>query len=279
MYREEHTLDGQPYVHNVERANKTHDQLPRDWASHAADKERTIELLGLMKKGRWWVNNDWVAENLIAGNIKAGTVWDAIHLLATELMLLVEKGGRIGTRALHSNTAANALHHVFTTCLDSRTRYLTMLQALSWGTEFMLDAKARDGLLSGDAAAMQPIELAGDKQDTLQEFLAALPARRSQERGDDRTGQLKAAELTFALAQTRAGANAFIQAAQHAMTRRLTINAHEMKYPIAMFEEYRRVSLVWRPHLLAATSVFLQGTNSPANPAVQRGIEQLAATA
>jgi len=276
VYREDHTLDGQSYPHNVERVDKTHDQLPIDWASHQADKERTIELLGLMKKGRWWISNDWVAENLIAGNLKAGTVWDAIHLMAAELMLFVEKGGQLGTRALHSNTAANALHHAFATCLDSRTRYLTMLQALSWVTEFMLDAKARDGLLSGDVTTMQPADLPGDKEETVQALLAALPPRRSQERDDDRTGQLKAAELTFAMTQTHDGANAFIMAAQHAMARRLSINAHEMKYPIAMFEEYRRVSPEWRPHLLAATSVFLQGTNSTNNPAVQRGIEQLA---
>jgi hypothetical protein len=63
------------------------------------------------------------------------------------------------------------------------------------------------------------------------------------------------------------------------MARRLPINAHEMKYPIAMFEEYRRVSPEWRPHLLAATSVFLQGTNSENNPAVERGIKLLAGTA
>ena len=276
VYREDHTLDGQPYPHNVERVEKTHKQLPVDWASHQADKERTIELFGLMKKGRWWITNDWVAENLIAGNIRAGTVWDAIHLMAAELMLNVEKGGQIGTRALHSNTAANALHHVFVTSLNSRVRYLTMLQALSWGTEFMLDAKARDGLFPRDVATMQPVDLPGNNQETIQALLAALPPRRARERNDDRTGQLKAAELTFALTQTYDGANAFIKAAQHAMARRLSINAHEMKYPIAMFEEYQRVSPEWRPHLLAATSVFLQGTNSANNPAVQRGIEQLA---
>ncbi|MEM6980406.1 MAG: hypothetical protein AAF539_12150 [Planctomycetota bacterium] len=276
IYRQDHTLKGQPYEHNVERANKTHDLLPVDWASHVADNARTIELLSLMRKGRWWISNDWVAENLIAGNIKAGTVWDAIHVMAAELMLFVEKGGQIGTRALHANTSANALHHVFATGLDSRARYLTMLQALSWATEFMLGVRDRDGLLPGNATMMHAIDLEGDSNETIEAMLAALPPRTFQERADDRTGQLKAAELAFALTQTREGANKFIRAAQHAMTRRLSINAHEMKYPIAMFEEYRRVSSQWRPHLLAATSVFLQGSNSPNNPAVSRGAELLA---
>ncbi|MEM9365787.1 MAG: hypothetical protein AAGD07_07305 [Planctomycetota bacterium] len=275
MYRHEHTLQGQPYPHNVERTDKTHDRLPVDWASHVADKERTIELLSLMKRGRWWISNDWVAENLIAGNIKAGTVWDAIHLMAAELMLFVEKGGQMGTRALHSNTAANALHHVFATSLDSRTRYLTMLQALSWVTEFMLGVRDRDGLLPGHVGTMQAAELTGGSLETIEAMLSALPPRSFLHRDDDRAGQLKAAELTFALTQTRAGANAFIQAAQHAMARRLSRNAHEMKYPIAMFEESRRISPAWRPHLLAATSVYLQGTNSPNNPAVERGARLL----
>lgn len=275
MYREDHDLEEQPYPHNLERVEKTHDRLPIDWASHDANRQRTIELLGVMKKGRWWNSNDWIAEHLIDGSIKAGTVWDAVHLLAAELMLLIERGGSMGSRALHSNTAANALHHVFVTSLDSRTRYLTMLQALSWVTEFMLDARSRDGIRKGDIATMQPVELTGDADDTIGELLDALPHRAFLERTDDRTGQLKAAELTFALTQSQKGAVEFIKASQHGMARRLTLNAHEMKYPIAMFEEYSRVSPAWRPHLLAATSVFLQGSNSPNNPAVERGVKSL----
>ena len=275
MYRQDHNLDGQPYPHNAERAAKTHDQLPIDWASHVADRQRTIELLEVMKRGRWWNSNDWVAEHLIDGSIQAGTVWDAIHLLGAELMLLIERGGRIGTRALHSNTAASALHHVFVTSLDSRTRYLTMLQALSWTTEFMLEVRSRDGMLEGDVAAMQPVELSSDDEETIAELFKALPPRGFLERLDDRTGHIKAAELTFSLTQSDEGANDFIKAAHHGMARRLTLNAHEMKFPIAMFEECRRVSRSWRPQLLAATSVYLQGTNSPNNPAVQRGAELL----
>lgn len=275
MYRQDHNLDGQPYPHNLERAEKTHDRLPVNWASHEADKQRTIELLQVMKRGKWWNSNDWVAEHLIEGSIKAGTVWDAIHLLAAELMLLIERGGRIGTRALHSNTAASALHHVFATSLDARTRYLTMLQALAWTTEFMLEVRSRDGMLEGDVATMQPVELGGDNQGTVAELFAALPHRGFLERLDDRTGPLKAAELTFSLTQTDEGAREFMKAAHHGMARRLTLNAHEMKFPIAMFGECRRISPAWRPQLLAATSVYMQGTNSPNNPAVQRGVELL----
>ncbi|GAB5402783.1 MAG: hypothetical protein Aurels2KO_10140 [Aureliella sp.] len=276
MFRTDHNLDGQPFKHNVQRVAKTFDSLPVDWASREANRERTIELLALMKRGRWWITNDWIAEHLADGSIKAGTVWDATHLLAAELMLLLDRGGRLGNRALHANTAANALHHAFSACLDSRARYLTMLQAVSWTTEFLLEARSRDGMREGDVATMQPIALTGSPHDTITELLAALPPRIFLKRDDDRTGQLKAAELTFALTHSQQGQNEFIVAAQHGMARRLSLNAHEMKYPIAMFEECRRVSPEWRPHLLAATSVFLQGTNSPNNPAVARGAELLA---
>lgn len=275
MYRQDHNLDGQPYAHNVERAERTHDQLPVNWASHQADKQRTIDLLQVMKRGKWWNSNDWVAEHLIDGSIKAGTVWDAIHLLGAELMLLIERGGRIGTRALHANTAASALHHVFATSLDSWTRYLTILQALSWTTEFMLEVRSRDGMLEGDVATMQPVEQVGDNQETIAELLAALPPRGFLERLDDRSGPLKAAELTFSLTQSDEGARDFLRAAHHGMARRLTLNAHEMKFPIAMFEECRRISPGWRPQMFAATSVYMQGTNSPTNPAVRRGAELL----
>ena len=275
MYRQDHNLNGQPYPHNVERVEKTHHQLPIDWASQSADKEATIELIDLMKKGKWWNSNDWVAERLIDGTIHAGTVWDAIHLLAAELMLLVESGASMGTRALHANTSTNSLHHVFATSLDSRTRYLTMLQALSWVTEFMLEVKSRDGMIEGDVATMRPIELTSGTDETIGELLSSLPPRIFRQRDNDRTGQRKAAELTFALTQSQEGARSFINAARHGMARRLSLNAHEMKYPIAMFEECQRISPIWRPHLLAATSVYLQGTNSQDNPAVLRGAELL----
>lgn len=280
MYRTDHNLNGQPYAHNVKRADETHDRLPVNWASNTKDVVRTKELLALMRKGKWWNSNDWIADNLIAGSITAGTVWDAIHLLAAEMMLRFKLGGRrLGNRSLHSNTAVNALHHVFDTCLDSRDRYITMLQAVSWATEFMLEEQNRGELRPGDISTLVPIDLSGDAKDTVTELLDSLPPRIFLKEENDRTGQDHAAELAFALSQTREGTTELITAIRHSLARRLSINAHEMKFPIAMLEEFNRIGPTWRPHLLAATSVFLQGSNSENNPAVQRGADALTRSA
>jgi len=52
-------------------------------------------------------------------------------------------------------------------------------------------------------------------------------------------------------------------------------DAHEYKYPAAIFEDYRFVSQQWRPHSLAATVYYLLGSGKPDTLLVQRAREAL----
>jgi hypothetical protein len=40
-------------------------------------------------------------------------------------------------------------------------------------------------------------------------------------------------------------------------------NPHDIKFPVAMFEDYDLVSPEWRPHRLAATTFSFLGTGEP----------------
>src|SRR5262249_58964695 len=71
---------------------------------------------------------DLVVTRLMAGKIKAGAVWDAVHLAAGEMMMCAHKGPEPG----HSYTASNALHYAYQVSADPANRLLALLQAVGW---------------------------------------------------------------------------------------------------------------------------------------------------
>lgn len=276
MYRTDHDLDGQPYEQNLERAKNTYEQLPAEWASAKADEGLTRELFGIMQRGKWWNSNDWIVEQLTAGRMKAGTVWDAVHLFAADLMVRHRLGGRrIATHALHSNTCANALHHAYNHCENSFDRYLTMLQAVSWVTESMLNEQQLGFLREQQITDMKETQLRGTDEEVVDEIFASLPPRIVYTENEDRTGQDHAAQLIFSLAHRSPDQSAFLSASRNILCHKSTINAHDLKFPMAMFEELKRISPTWRPYLLAATVHFMQSSNSVDCPAVVRGIDAI----
>jgi hypothetical protein len=48
---------------------------------------------------------------------------------------------------------------------------------------------------------------------------------------------------------------------------------HDYKYTAAIFEDYRRVSPAWRPHMLATAVYNLPGSSRPDSPLMQRAGE------
>ena len=67
----------------------------------------------------------------------------------------------------------------------------------------------------------------------------------------------------------------FVQAAQSWLCQKASGDAHDYKYPTAIFEAAQWVSPRWQPHLLAASVHFLHGKQSPDHPVVQQSREAL----
>lgn len=275
-YRFPHTLDGQPYPHNVERVQKTYPTLPADWAGRVSNPSYVRELVAHMQQLKWWKTNDWIAERLADGRIQAGTVWDAIFLFTSDLMIRHKFGGlMIGRLALHTNTTSNALRYAYDTLLDPKQRYLAMLQAVAWNIESLITETSRRSLRERSIFDLQTIDVAANDSDVVDEIFSTLPPRYFQKEIRDRTGQDRAAALMFSLAQRSPQCGEYFAAARRIMSRKLTVNAHEMKYPIAMFEEWHNISAEWRPHLLASSVHFMQSSQSEDCPAVTTAIELL----
>lgn len=269
-------LDRQPFPHNVERVKECIAKLPLDWARGEADNQATLELYELILNGKWWVANEWIARELQSSRIKADSAWDAVHLACADLMICHKNGGdRLGNRALHSNTCVNALHYVFHQLEDSEDRLLALFQAVSLAAEFRADEASRDLLRARRIIDLHSLDI-GSAVETTEAIFDSLPQRLFLEEIEDRSGQDHAAELAFSYAKMYPNDPALLSTARRLMCRKLTLDAHEMKFPIAMFEDMQKVSRTWLPHMTAATIVYLQGTGSVDNPAVVRGVAELA---
>lgn len=267
----------QPFEANVERTNASAERLAFDWAAARSDEAAVKELHQLLRQGKWQPVCDWIDEALGANRVTAQTVWDAIHLTTAEFMFRMKLGGRrLSNRALHSNTATNALHYAFRRTSDTKQRHLTLLQAAAWAADFVKVEQGRGVLRDIDITAMELPEITGSEADTVDEIFASLPARAFQKEITDRSGQDRAGKLTLALMQQSPLNGEWFQTARRLLCQKTTINAHDFKFPIAMFEDLLHVSPAWRPHMLAGTVHYLHGPNSPDNEAVARGRELLA---
>jgi hypothetical protein len=101
-------------------------------------------------------------------------------------------------------------------------------------------------------------------QEAVAEIFALLPARKPFARQiTDREPQDKAARLAFAFTGQEEHAHLFMQTAHSLRFRKAAVNAHDYKFPAAMFEGYQWVSPSWRPHLLAASVHWLAGSHAP----------------
>jgi hypothetical protein len=251
----------------VERVAVTLPRLPADWTSEKSDRQATLELHEEIRSARTAAAADLACEQLISGKIKAGSVWDAVHLSAAELLL------RNKTRSrgwpVHAVTSSNALHFAFRTVLDHETRLLFLLQAVSR----VSDQMTRLALEKGDLRDLRIRDLAGDDlpaatPDAIEAIFAQLPAKKDDWKGDatNRDQDEKACRMAFALVSDPGNRPEFMGAACNLANRKATWNAHDMKFPAAAFENTGVVSETWRPHILAATVHALHGPASADAP-------------
>ncbi len=268
--------EGQSYDFNREQVKQRFEKLPPDWADSRSDEKATLELLRIIRLGSWNQVSQWVARGLSERWVQAGTVWDAVHLACGEFMIRFKLGNiRIANRALHSNTASNALHHLFKVCADGRTRFLIVLQAAAWAAAFTKNEADRGMLRDMKLTDMAQVELPPAPGAALGSIFALLPPRPFQQEIEDRSGQDQASQLALAYGKLHGDSGEFVATARRLLITKATINAHDIKFPIAIFENRDWVSPRWRPHLLATSVHFLHGTQMPDNDVTQRAKDAL----
>ncbi len=251
----------QTYLPNQERARQAIGKLPGNWAASGGETGVTRELLAQMRDLKTSDACDLAVTCLTTGKARAGAVWDAIHLNAGEVMMRGADDGH----SLHANTAANALHHAFHTSDVSADRLLIALQAIGWQCQsrrrkMETDAQWRASTLKIDE--LTDTDIPATEDETTAEILASLSAQPH-----------TAARKAFALSQQHPDAQMFQGAVRRLTVVKASVNAHDVKFPVAIFEDYAQVSPVWRPHLLATSVYWLKGSDTPDSAIVQQARE------
>lgn len=273
------------YKINVARAEAQWKKLPFAWATGNGDTGATRELFALMRQGKSEEASDLAGKQLVAG-VGGQAIWDAVHVISAEMLILHPGESGMGGRALHINTAANALRYAFRTTASSQTRLLILLQAVAWMGDFV-----REQLGVNNLAETKPIDLAGTTAtgsalEVIADVFSSLPPhayiydyKTRQGVGHhlpNKAARAEPARKIFALLTDNPDAAApYAQAARSWLCMKASVDAHEYKLPVALFEDYEIVSSAWSPRLLAASTHWLHGKQSEDSLVIQQARDAL----
>lgn len=265
---------------NWERAERGIGILPARWDATESDTIATLDLFEVLRSQDDSSACAATYAMLDTGKVTAGTIWDALYLLGADFMIRYPESENIGTTPLHTNTSVNALRFVFERCPDKKTRLYTLLAAVAWATKFYaaerVTADGKLWLRNMKITEMPVHQVGGRPEEVVAEIFAMQPKRRhdpSQKeiltgREGSREIQDRVAALAFSYASQYQDHRPYFQAARFLTSLKSTQDAHDIKFPVAIFENYRRANPKWRPHLIAASSHYMHGTQMADNPAV-----------
>lgn len=212
-----------------------------------------------------------VGERLGKGEFRAQAAWDAVHLMAGELMIR-----QPGIYGIHTVTSANALHTAYQLAALPATRLLLLLQAVGWMVQFReFMATTRGGLNKSDILVRPPGRQVKPRPDDSRSAIEAVLGAIGQDAGTAAAAARGLGELAAASKQP-ALLGDFASAVRQLIARKAT-DAHHYKYGMAIFENLDRVSPAFRPHVLAAAPYFLRGRKDPDTPVVTRALDALGA--
>ena len=249
-------------------------ELPENWSSVVSDRNAVLELLDVYRNGRPGSACQTTFDLLREGTIQSGSVWDAVFLTTAELVYRYKVPGG-GNLAGHSVTCTNGLHFMFRTLRDPTVRLYALLEVVEWTTSFLSRERARTALRDMDLLQIEPADLPR-RDEAMEQIFSLLPLKRFA--SVSRFGiadEDKAAQITFAWAQTQSNYQEFLQTAMHMMCVKATPEVHSFKYPIALYENCRYASPEWRPYLLASSVHHLHGTDMEDSPIVSQARERL----
>jgi hypothetical protein len=249
----DHGAEVQSYTANAERVKQSIGQLPADWARGGTNPGLAKDLLELIRTRKSAEACDVAVKNLVEGATTAGAVWDAVFLGAGDCVVC----DRGGNRPLHAITVANAMRYAFEVSGRPENRLLLLLQGLSWMEGFQLfDRRAITDLSS--------LESSDTSEEAAEEIL-----------GNSRPGRHEAARKAFGFAQKFPDSDLLFRTAARLLPAKAGRDVHSVKFPVAMFENYRWISPEWRPHFMAAASYTFLRADAPDTQVINRVREAL----
>lgn len=172
----------------------------------------------------------------------------------------------VGTNAeyhavgVHAVTSANALHHAFRTSRSRDHRLLLLLQGVGW-MGHIAGMLHRDGKRRACILGFDGDQIPDDPARAAEEILTLVS-----------TNAPAAGRKAFAYAKKFDHPDELFRGARRLIYAKAT-EAHEYKYPAAIFEDIDHVAPAWRPHMLSAAMFYLQGSTLPDSPVMERARE------
>lgn len=251
-------MDDQCHAENHVRSREHVKALPSDWATHKDRPDVVLDLVAAMRTGDHAAACGAALKALLSGRATAGVVWDAVHLIAGEIVIR-----RTAIRPVHSVTSANALHYAFNRSSVAQTRLYVTLQAVGWMCHFIHYFSTESGPFPENRIdQLALVDIPASNEETVSLIFERLA-----------TDRASAAELAFSLAQS-GPVRAFRQAARSLIFAKGE-ESHRYKVPAAAFEDLQLVSPRWRPHFLAANTYFLCDSQMPDSKVMKKAREIL----
>jgi len=253
------------YLPNLERARKTLPALRAGWTAGEPSRGATLDLFAVVREGRTDDACDLACAQLTAG-VKAGSLWDAVHLAAADLIFRYRTGGSlIGGYLVHAVTSTNALRCGFDCSGEDRARLLLLLQGVGvLGDLFVARARKEDQLRAMSLVDLRAVP--GDPAGAMADVFAMLPRKTNVYPSEEPRGAREmsdaASRRAFVLVQDAAGKAGFLRSARSLLCVKATTDPHDLKYPVAAFEDAAVVSPEWSPYLLASSVHALHGAAS-----------------
>ncbi|MBQ12632.1 MAG: hypothetical protein CMJ45_13915 [Planctomyces sp.] len=252
-------------------SQRSSSRWPANWSRPGSQVSRVSGLVEAMRSLDPHACCRLVGERLGKGEFRAQAAWDAVHLMAGELMIR-----QPGIYGIHTVTSANALHTAYQLAALPATRLLLLLQAVGWMVQFReFMATTRGGLNKSDILVRPPGRQVKPRPDDSRSAIEAVLGAIGQDAGTAAAAARGLGELAAASKQP-ALLGDFASAVRQLIARKAT-DAHHYKYGMAIFENLDRVSPAFRPHVLAAAPYFLRGRKDPDTPVVTRALDALGA--
>lgn len=237
-----------PYHENLELAKQIRD----GWTIGKPDPSATLTLLDALRASDASGIGKTIVEQLNR-EIAPESLWDAVMLSASELLMREP-----GIIALHSMTAANALHFIHAASGDDTTRRLALLQAAGWIPMY------RQRITNNPKLKIDAVE-PGERPGEVGELFSTIDQDRS-----------RAAANTLAYAKSGGSLTPLFQTAR-SMIFLKGRDSHQYKYGGALWEECLMASNPkWQGPLAAAAMYYVPGAGASVIPFLAQAREELA---
>ena len=208
------------------------------------------EILAVLREG----SDEDASRAMLAGleqGVPEQKLWTAVFLAAGELMLK-----QSGIISVHANTSVNALHLAYRHAGDPGTSRLILLQAAAFLPLFrdLLGSERRSLRID----TLEALDLDEDRGSALDDIFATVSIDR-----------VDAARKTLGYLAARGAEPPFMSLARQYVVDRNT-GYHDYKFAEAAFENAAGMESPWREPYLAASVLYLNGSNDKPNETIAR---------